>query len=101
MVGHVDCAARAVPGVIEIMTWKNSAGQFKAMKSFSGGGSGSTSIEPLQTPEIRHDGEIVAVVLAESFEAARDASHRLKIDYIERKPTTTSAVRSIADSPSR
>jgi xanthine dehydrogenase YagR molybdenum-binding subunit len=79
--------ARALPGVLDIMTWKNTAGQFKALKIFTSGGPGTTTIQPLQTPDIRHDGEIIAVVLAESFEAAQDASHRLKITYEERTPT--------------
>ena len=81
--------ARALPGVIDIMTWKNSAGQFKTVKLFSEGGWASTTIMPLQSAEIRHDGEIVAVILAESYEAARDASHRLKVRYSERDPTAT------------
>jgi xanthine dehydrogenase YagR molybdenum-binding subunit len=81
--------ARALPGVLDIMTWQNTAGQFKAIKIFSAGGPGSTTIQPLQTPEIRHHGEIVAVILADTYETARDASHRLKVTYEERSPTAT------------
>jgi CO/xanthine dehydrogenase Mo-binding subunit len=81
-----DRAARALPGLIEIMTWKNSAGQFKAIKIFSSGGLGSSSIAPLQSPEIRHDGEIVAVIIAETFEIARAASHQLLLTYEARAP---------------
>ena len=34
------------------------------------------TIQPLKSAEIAHDGQIVAVVLAETFEAAREAAHR-------------------------
>ena len=66
---------------------ENRAGQFKPIKIMSSGEAASTSMMSLQSPDIRHDGEIIAVVLAESFETARDASHRLKIAYDRRDPT--------------
>jgi xanthine dehydrogenase YagR molybdenum-binding subunit len=81
--------ARAVPGVLDIMTWQNTAGQFDPIKIISVGGIATTSITPLQSSDIRHDSEIVAVVLADSYEAAREASYRLKIAYEERTPTAT------------
>lgn len=82
-------AARAVPGVLDILTYKNAAGQFAAIKTFSTGGPASTTIMPLQSPNVRHDGEIIACVLAETFEAAREASHRLEVKYARRDPTAT------------
>ncbi len=81
--------ARALSGVLDILTWQNAAGQFDAIKTFTQGGPASTSIMPLQSPDVRHDGEIIAVVLAESYEAARDASHRLRVTYDEREPTSS------------
>ena len=81
--------ARALPGVIDIMTWRNSAGQFDAIKIFSEGGPATTTMIPLQSADIRHHGEIVAVVLADSYEAARDASNRLKVSYDRRDPAAT------------
>ena len=84
-----ETEARSLPGVIDILTWKSVAGQLKPIKTFSQGGTGSTSIQMLQGPEIRHDGEIVAVIIAETYEAARDASHRLIVRYDERSPTAT------------
>jgi xanthine dehydrogenase YagR molybdenum-binding subunit len=48
-----------------------------------------SSIAPLQSDRIRHDGQIVAVVVADSFEAAREAGHRLVFEYEEAKPTAT------------
>ena len=84
-----DREARALPDVIDIMTWKSIEGQLNPIKTFSQGGTGGTSILMMQGPEIRHDGEIVAVILAETYEAARDASHRLIVRYDERDPAAT------------
>ena len=34
-----------------------------------------------RSPEICHDGQIIAMVLAETFEAAREAAHQVKVNY--------------------
>ncbi len=84
-----ETAARALPGVLDILTWKNAAGQFDELSIFSQGGPASTSMMPLQSPDMRHDGEIVAVIVAETYEIARDASHRLRVSYEEQTPAAT------------
>ncbi|MBA3624403.1 MAG: xanthine dehydrogenase family protein molybdopterin-binding subunit, partial [Methylibium sp.] len=83
-------AARAVPGVIDILTHEN-ASQVKGSKMFSDGGSASTTIVPLASPKVWHDGQIVAMVLAETFEAAREAAHKLDIAYVAERPTASFA----------
>ena len=83
-----DRAAKAVPGVVLVMTHQN-RGDLKALKTFSGGGIGLTSQQPLAGPAIVHDGQIVAVVVADSFEAAREGAHRLSIRYAAERPATT------------
>jgi xanthine dehydrogenase YagR molybdenum-binding subunit len=75
-------------GVIDIFTHEN-ADKLRRVKFFSDGGYASTTIVPLDSPEIAHDGEIVAIVLAETFEAARDAAHRVKVNYVTEIPTAT------------
>ena len=55
-------AARAVPGVLEILTQDNTT-ELKPIKFSAGGGGASTSMQSLG-PEIAHDGQIVAMVLA-------------------------------------
>ena len=80
--------ARNVPGVIDIVTHEN-AEQLKDAKLFSSGGYMSTSIQPLKSPEVAHDGEIIAVVLANTFEAAREAAHRVKVNYAATAPTAS------------
>src|SRR5712672_429642 len=77
--------ARAVPGVIDILTHENT-GELKNLKFGTAGV--STSIQALG-PDILHDGQTIAVVLAESFEAAREAAHRVKATYAEQKPSAT------------
>src|SRR3954462_11374135 len=50
-------AARGVRGVLEIFTHRN-IGKIEAGKTFDGGGYMGTSIAPLASAEIHHDGQI-------------------------------------------
>ncbi|HWD50202.1 MAG TPA: xanthine dehydrogenase family protein molybdopterin-binding subunit, partial [Rhizomicrobium sp.] len=80
--------AKAVPGVIRIFTHQN-IGKIDPGKTFDGGGYMGTSIAPMASAEILHDGQIVAVAVGETFEAAREAAHRLKVSYSEEAPSAT------------
>ena len=64
--------ARAVPGVLEIFTHENT-GELKPVPYSGGGGGAATSMQKLG-PEVHHDGQIVAMVVADTFEAARETS---------------------------
>jgi xanthine dehydrogenase YagR molybdenum-binding subunit len=90
--GRIDgfdlAAAKQVRGVIDIVTHEN-AEQLKEAKLFSNGGYTSTTIQPLKSNDIANDGEIVAIVLAETFEAAREAARRVKVNTTAAAPTTT------------
>ena len=81
-----EAPARAVAGVLDILTYKN-ASRIKGLEIFNNGGTGSTSIAPLASPKIWHDGQIVAMVVAETFEAAREGAHRLRVSYAEDAPS--------------
>ena len=81
-------AARAVPGVLDILTYQN-ANDIKPLKTFSQGGQAGSSIVPLSAPKIWHDGQIVALAVAETFEAASEAAQKIAIDYDEERPTPT------------
>ncbi len=48
-----------------------------------------TTIAPMGSDEIFHDGQIVALVVGETFEAAREGAHRLGVRYEEQAPTAT------------
>jgi xanthine dehydrogenase YagR molybdenum-binding subunit len=80
--------ARKMRGVIDIYTHEN-ADRLNEIKFFSDGGYASTTIVPLQSADVAHEGEIVAVVVAESFEVARDAAHRVKVNYQAETPSAS------------
>jgi xanthine dehydrogenase YagR molybdenum-binding subunit len=76
--------ARAVPGVLEILT----AEEMSELKTVEFGTRCSTSIQDLG-PEIRHAGQIIAVVVADTFEAATEGAQRVKASYREEAPSAT------------
>ncbi len=84
-----DRAARAVRGVIDILTYENVGDAIKTGSYFGDGGYVSTTIRPLASPKIAHAGEIVAVIVAQSFEAAEEAKSILDITYDEERPSAT------------
>jgi xanthine dehydrogenase YagR molybdenum-binding subunit len=79
--------ARAVPGVLEILTQDNTT-ELKDVRYGGGGGGASTSIQAFG-PDIAHDGQIVAMVLADSYEAAREAAYKVRIGYAALDPAAT------------
>src|SRR5271166_4861226 len=80
--------ARAVPGVLEILTYQN-ADVVKPIKTSSEGGQAGSSIVPLSSPKIWHDGQIIAVVVAETFEAAQEAAGKVGVEYEVEEPSAT------------
>src|ERR1700760_4976869 len=90
--GRIDgfdlSAAKRVRGVIDIVTHEN-AEKLKEAKLFSNGGYTSSTIQPLKSSDIAQEGQIVAVVIAETFEAAREAAHAVKVNYTAAMPTAT------------
>jgi xanthine dehydrogenase YagR molybdenum-binding subunit len=90
--GRVDSfdltTAQHVRGVIDIVTHEN-AEKLKEAKLFSNGGYAATTIQPFKSAEIAQAGQIVAVVVAETFEAARQAAHTIKVNYTAAVPTAT------------
>ncbi len=86
--GFDDSDAKKVPGVLLIMTHENTKvpGEFKF---FGSGGESCTAKKPLDSNWINHDGDYVAVVVAETYENAREAAHRFKVHYAPQQPTAT------------
>jgi xanthine dehydrogenase YagR molybdenum-binding subunit len=76
--------AKAVPGVIEILTHENVGGGVRPLPFGNGS---ATSISPLADAKIWHDGQIMALVLADTFEAAREAAYKVKATYKAEQPT--------------
>ena len=80
-------AARAVPGVLDIFSYKN-IGRIEPGKTNTQKGYMGSSIAPMQQ-RILHAGQIVALVAADTLEAAREASQRLIIRYVEEMPSAS------------
>jgi xanthine dehydrogenase YagR molybdenum-binding subunit len=75
--------------VLDVLTHRNVGDRVKVGKFFAQGGYVGSTILPLGSDRVAHAGQIVAIVLADSFEAARDGAHRLAIDYAEETPAAT------------
>ncbi len=69
-----DAEARGVPGVIDIIT-----DYPHFLRNPQQGG--ETKAPKQGVENVDYHGEIIAIVVAESFEAARDAATRLKVEY--------------------
>lgn len=78
-------AAHDVPGVLEILTHQNIGKGFKKAKGPDGG----DTTEILESNRIWHDGQIIAIVLAETFEAAREAANKVQVTYREETPSAS------------
>jgi xanthine dehydrogenase YagR molybdenum-binding subunit len=76
--------ARAVPGVVEVFT----AEDMSDLKHVDFGARCTTSIQSLG-PEIHHAGQIIAVVVADTFEAANEGAQQVKVSYNEETPSAT------------
>ena len=65
-------AARATPGVLDIVSY----GDLDGVKPPRFGNSSYTSLAPLHDRAVRHDGQIMALVVAETLEAAQEAADK-------------------------
>ena len=90
--GHVlsiDTApAEALDGVVKVYTHHNAPHRTATPYTQKGGYASDTNM-PLTGPEIHHDGQIIAMVIAETYETARDASHRIVVRYAPMAPAST------------
>ena len=78
-------AAQAVPGVIDILTHENVGHEAKPPKPQAGERTTTT----LEGDRVWHDGQIIGIVLADTYEAAVEAAHKVKVDYEEQSPSAT------------
>ena len=81
-------AAEALAGVVRVYTHLNAPHRI-ATPHIGKGGYVSDTAMPLTGTEIHNDGEIVAMVIAESYEVARDGSHRIVVRYAPETPAAT------------
>ena len=78
--------ARAVPGVLDILSHENVGNQAKPPPPVGNRGQSTTTLE---TDKVWHFGQIIAVVVAETFEAAREAAQRVEVEYEAQTPSAT------------
>ncbi len=85
----IDTApAEKLAGVVKVYTHHNPPPRIASAYTQKGGYVSDTNM-PLTGPEIRNDGQIVAMVVAETYEVARDASHRIVVRYAVETPAST------------
>ena len=86
--GRRRSEAAKSPGVLAIYTPFHSLKLYYGLTQAEGANSGEID-PPLQNNKISYYGQIVALVVAESFEQARDAAALVKVDYTPERPVTT------------
>ncbi len=77
--------AKAVPGVLDILTHENVGDQAKPPF----GGDGGPTTTTLESNRIWHDGQIIAVVVADTYEAAREAANKVEAQYVQEPASAT------------
>lgn len=83
-------AAKAHKGVIEVITYKNSMQLHQINPEQSEGGKwGEKDLLPLQSDRIFYNGQHVAIVVANTFQAAEHGAALLKIEYDAETPLKT------------
>jgi xanthine dehydrogenase YagR molybdenum-binding subunit len=81
-------AAESLPGVIAVITYKNSM----SLHTLAGGSDpgqgkfGEKDLLPLQSDRIFYDGQHIAIVVAETFQLAEHGASLIKIEYEVEKP---------------
>ncbi len=82
-IATLDTAEAAkLPDVVKIYTHENMPAR-EAVKHLMAGGPVSDSILPMADAVIHYYGQIIAVAVASSFEAASDAAQRINVTYAE------------------
>ncbi len=78
-------AAKAVNGVLDIFTYENVGGAV----STAPGPDGGPTTTLLEDNRVWHAGQVIGIVVAESYEAAREAAHKVDVTYTTEAPSAT------------
>ncbi|MBE9008292.1 xanthine dehydrogenase family protein molybdopterin-binding subunit [Fortiea sp. LEGE XX443] len=78
-------AAAKTPGVIAVFTHKNPPKIFKPTNNFINSKIYEARL-PLSDNQVHYGGQIIGLVVADTFERARDAAHLVKVEYTSQKP---------------
>jgi len=79
--------ARRVPGFLDLLTHENVGSLAKTPPP--PGGKGKATTTSLESQQVWHDGQIIAVVVAETYEAARECASRMRVSYETEQPSAT------------
>ena len=82
-----DAAARSIPGVLEILTYKTVGKRVKAGKPLMDGGYMSQAVGPLASERIFFADQVVAVMIAETAEVAEQAAAAIEVEYEAAEPS--------------
>lgn len=83
-----DREVASIPGVVKVYTHQNFA-EIGEVSLYGLVGRGGSEFRVLQSPEIRYDGQIIGVVVAETLEAAKQAKHEFVATYDVADASTT------------
>jgi xanthine dehydrogenase YagR molybdenum-binding subunit len=87
--GHIACFdledALDIDGVLDILTHQNVGGEASPPAQQSGGKTTTT----LESDRVWHDGQIIGVVVANSYEIAREAAFKVRVHYHREAPSAT------------
>src|SRR5207237_786332 len=84
-----DRRTKGLQGVLDVVTYREVGDAVAAVPYFSKGGYVSSTIRPLASSTILHAGQIVAIILADSYEIARHGARLLDVRYEEERPAAS------------
>ena len=85
IVGIDRALAEAVPGILAVLTHEELAGTIRPVGHVLAGGYANSTLAPLDSPAVAYHGQMIALVVAETPEGARQAADALSVAY-EREP---------------
>ena len=83
---HAD-EVRAMPGVLLVLTHENASGAIRDVPSVASKGPMAFGKPPLASDEVFFAGQVVALVVAETAEIAREAAQSLRVEYAPQAAT--------------
>lgn len=75
--------ARSIPGVIDILTYETLGDAVRQTLAILEGGYMADSFRPLGSAQVAYWGQPIAMVVAETYETAREAAHQIAVSYSE------------------